>query len=225
MPNHLQKAIEQLKTQLLKLGTRVEETLREAVDALNQRDCDKARHVLNNDNEIDLLEVELEEECLKTLALHQPVAIDLRFIVATLKINNDLERVGDLAVNISERTLYIAQHPAVDVPLDFQAMSAKAQWMLKNSLDALVHQDVVLARDVCRADDDVDTMNCEMYTQVQEAIKQNPNQIEVLIHLLSTSRHLERIADLATNIAEDVIYMIEGEIVRHHVETYGREES
>jgi phosphate transport system protein len=223
MSHHLQKAIAQLKTSLLQVGTRVEESLREAVTALNQRDREKAQVVIDNDDAIDQLEVEVEEECLKILALHQPVASDLRFIVASLKINNDLERVGDLAVNISERTLYVAQHAPVDVVLDFQAMATKAQWMLKNSLDALVQLDIDLAREVCLADDEVDDMNREMYVQVQDAIKRNPEKIELLIHLLSTSRHLERIADLATNIAEDVIYMIDGEIVRHRTESYKSE--
>ena len=220
MPNHLHKAIERLKTQLLDVGTRVEENFRASVDALNARDAEKATLVIANDDAIDQLEVEVEEECLKILALHQPVAIDLRFIVATLKINNDLERVGDLSVNVAERTLFISQHPPVNVNLDFQTMSSKAQWMLKHSLDALVEQDLDLARRVCEADDEVDDMNRDMYNLVQNAIKETPEQIEVLIHLLSTSRHLERVADLATNIAEDVIYMIEGEIVRHRTESY-----
>lgn len=214
--------MEILQTHLLELGTRVEETLRDAVEALNQRDAAKAEAVIGNDIEIDNLEVELEEECLKILALHQPVAIDLRLIVATLKINNDLERVGDLAVNIAERAQFVSKHPPTDVALDFPAMAAKTQWMLKHSLDALVHQNVDLAQSVCAADDDVDSINRDMYGQIQAAIKKNPNDMETLIHLLSTSRHLERIADLATNIAEDVIYMIQGKIVRHRTETYTR---
>lgn len=218
--HHLQRAIEQLKTHLLALGTLVEESVRTSVDALNQRDSAKAQLVLDNDDQIDDLEVELEEECLKVLALHQPVAIDLRFIVATLKINNDLERVGDLAVNIAERSLFIAQHPPVNVALDFHGMATKVQWMLKNCLDALVQQDAKLAHKVCLADDEVDAMNRDMYTLIQDAIQRDPAQIEVLIHLLSTSRHLERVADLATNISEDIIYMMSGEIIRHHVESY-----
>jgi phosphate transport system protein len=219
----MQKAIDKLKTHLLELGTHVEETVRDAVEALNKRDAEKAQVVIDNDDRIDNLEVELEEECLKILALHQPVAIDLRFIVACLKMNNDLERVGDLAVNVAERTLFVSQHAPVNVALDFHTMAAKAQWMLKNSLDALVRQDIELAREVCLADDEVDDMNREMFTSIQEAIKKSPKDIEVLIHLLNTSRHLERIADLATNIAEDVIYMIDGEIVRHRVESYLQE--
>lgn len=223
MPQHIHKAIDQLKGRLLQLGAHVEESLRDAVDALNQRDMKKAQSVIDNDNVIDELEVELEEECLKILALHQPVAIDLRFIVACLKINNDLERVGDLAVNVAERAMYVSQHPKVDVKLDFQTMSSKTQWMLKRSLDALVQRDLELAQKVCLADDEVDNLNRDMYTQVQAGLREYPEQMDVLIHLLSTSRHLERIADLATNISEDVIYMIAGEIVRHRIEQYHQE--
>lgn len=224
MPQHIHKAIDQLKGRLLQLGTHVEESLRDAVDALNQRNAEKAKLVIDNDNVIDDLEVELEEECLKILALHQPVAVDLRFIVACLKINNDLERVGDLAVNVAERAVYVAQHPKVEVNLDFQTMASKTQWMLKRSLDSLVQRDLDLAQKVCLADDEVDDINREMYTQVQAGLRKYPDQMDVLIHLLSTSRHLERIADLATNIAEDVIYMIAGEIVRHRTERYISEE-
>ena len=223
MPQHIHKAIDQLKGRLLQLGTHVEENLRDAVDALNQRDLKKAQFVMDNDNVIDDLEVELEEECLKILALHQPVAVDLRFIVACLKINNDLERVGDLSVNVAERAMYISQNPKADVNLDFQTMCSKVQWMLKRSLDSLVQRDLDLAQKVCLADDEVDDINREMYAQVQAGLRSNPEQMDVLIHLLSTSRHLERIADLATNIAEDVIYMIAGEIVRHRVESYHHE--
>ncbi|NIA15810.1 MAG: phosphate signaling complex protein PhoU [Nitrospiraceae bacterium] len=220
MSMHLRRAIEELKKKLLKLSTRGEESVRDSVRALGMRDRLLATQVIDGDGEIDDIEVEVEEECLKILALHQPVASDLRFIVATLKISNDLERVGDLAVNIAERTLYVAEQAPTSLALDFPAMAGKTQWMLKHSLDALVKGDVSLARDVCAADDEVDAMNREAYIQVQEAIKAQPEKVELLIHLLSISKHLERIADLATNIAEDIIYMIEGEIVRHQAEKY-----
>lgn len=217
---HLAKAIDNLKGKLIDLGSRVENSVREAFEALAQRDATQAKHVIEGDRIIDEIEVEIEEECLKILALHQPVAIDLRRIVAALKITNDLERIGDLAVNIAERSEFIAAQPATLVALDFPVMCSKAQWMLKNSLDAFVRSDTDLARNVCEADDEVDAMNNQMYTQVQEGIRQKPEDMDVLLHLLSISRHLERIADLATNIAEDIIYMIEGEIVRHQAEKY-----
>jgi phosphate transport system protein len=179
-----------------------------------------ALQVIENDYEIDQYEVEIEEDCLKILALHQPVAIDLRFIVAVLKINNDLERIGDLAVNIAERAEFLATREPVGVSLDFVTMADKAQMMLKMSLDALVNLSVETAQQVRSSDDEIDAMNRRMYLKVQEAILDKPDRIESLVHLLSVSRHLERIADHATNIAEDVIYMIEGQIVRHQTENY-----
>jgi phosphate transport system protein len=162
----------------------------------------------------------MEEECLKILALHQPVGSDLRLIVAILKINNDLERIGDLSVNIAERAVFLASPETIDIPLDFARMAENVESMLRRSLDALVNTDLAAAHEVLEADDEVDAINREMYVQVQDAIRQHPQRVERLIHLLSASRHLERIADHATNIAEDVIYMIEGEIVRHREEEY-----
>lgn len=220
MPIHIQRAIEILNQKILLLGTRVEENVRLAVNAIEQRDSAMAARAIDNDDEIDNMEVDVEEECLKMLALYQPVATDLRLIVAALKINNDLERVGDLAVNIAERALFLATQKPVEIAFDFRLMGEKTQTMLANSLDALVRTDTALARQVCKSDDEVDAMNRKVYLRVQDAIRKNPEELESLIHLLSVSRHLERIADLATNVAEDVIYMAEGEIVRHHVEDY-----
>jgi phosphate transport system protein len=176
--------------------------------------------VIEKDLEIDHSEVEVEEECLRILALHQPVAIDLRFIVAALKLNNDLERIGDLAVNIAERALFLSRVTPPVIPFDFNEMAQRTRDMLKQSLDALVNMDIELARRVCAEDDEVDRINREMYVHVKQAIRQHPHHLEALVHLLSVSRHLERIADHTTNIAEDVIYMIEGEIVRHKTEDF-----
>jgi len=220
MSIHIQRAMETLNQKILALGTRVEENVRLAVNAIEQRDPELAAQAIESDDEIDFMEVDVEEECLKILALYQPVAADLRLIVAALKINNDLERVGDLAVNIAERALYLASQKPVEVAFDFHLMSEKTQRMLARSLDALVRGDTGLAREVCKSDDEVDAMNRKVYLRVQEAIRKDIDDLENLIHLLSVARHLERIADLATNIAEDVIYMREGEIVRHHIEDY-----
>jgi phosphate transport system protein len=220
MPKHLQTEIETLKKKTLQLGARVENAVREAAVSLEERDAVLAGQVIENDIEIDQAEVEIEEECLKILALHQPVAIDLRFIIAVLKINSDLERIGDLAVNIAERAAFIATQPKVNVFFDFLTMAQKAQDMLKKSLDALVQLNIKMARQVCAADDEVDEINRQMYRMFKDAVRKNPDQIESLVHLLSASRHLERIADHATNIAEDVIYMIDGQIVRHKTEKY-----
>ncbi len=220
MPAHLFREIENLKREILTLGAMAETAVREATSALENRDESLAQSVIRSDDKLDEMEVQIEENCLKTLALHQPVAIDLRFIVAVLKINSDLERVGDLAVNVAERAAFLATQPPVDISFDFRAMARQAQEMLKKSLDALVNLSAQQAREVLVSDDEIDAMNRQMYLIVQDAIHAHPDQTGSLIHMLSASRHLERIADHATNIAEDVIYMIEGVIVRHKAEEY-----
>jgi phosphate transport system protein len=220
MSQHLQREIDRLKKEILALGAVVEESLHNAVRSLEERDRALAASVIEGDALIDQNEVDIEEDCLKVLALHQPVARDLRLIIAILKINNDLERVGDLAVNIAERALFLATKEKIEIPLDFVHMADVAEQMLKRSLDALVQEDAVLAHDVCRMDDEVDAINREMYGVIQDTIHKRPERMESLIHLLSVSRHLERVGDSATNIAEDVIYMIEGEIIRHKFEKY-----
>jgi phosphate transport system protein len=194
--------------------------IRKAGMALTNMDTALAREVIETDNAIDLKEVEIEEDCLKILALHTPVANNLRFVIATLKINNDLERVSDLAVNIAERVLYLQKQPPVAIPFDFENMWQKSLAMVKNALDCFVSGDISLARKVCDDDDAVDAINKAMYDKVYEGIRKNPERVESFIHYLSISRHLERVADYATNIAEDVIYMIEGKIVRHSPEDY-----
>ena len=220
MAKHLQREIENLKKKLLALSAKVETIVKDAISAIEKRDGDLARSVIDNDINIDNAEVEIEEDCLKILALHQPVAIDLRFIVTVLKINNDLERIGDLAVNIAERAAFLAGQPRLNISIDLVDMAWNARSMLKKSLDALINHNAKLAYEVCAGDDIVDGMNRQMYLKVQEAILKNPEQISSLVHLLSASRHLERIADHTTNIAEDVIYMIEGRIIRHKTENY-----
>jgi phosphate transport system protein len=222
MPVHLQREIENLKKELLTLSARVEAAVRDATLSIETRDYDLAQKVIQNDFKIDHMEVEVEENCLKILALHQPVAIDLRFIITALKINNDLERIGDLAVNIAERSAFLARNSRLDISFGFVEMAEKAQDMLKRSLDALVSLNSGLAEEVCVSDDTIDAMNRQMYVKIQDAIRSQPDQLESLIHLLSVSRHLERIADHATNIAEDVIYMVEGRIARHHAEDYNK---
>ena len=220
MARHLQKEIENLKKELLTLCAMAEDRLWQAVNSIKNRDIKLAEKIMDSDMDIDQMEVKVEEECLKILALHQPVAIDLRFIITALKINNDLERIGDLAVNIAERSHFLATQKTISIRFDFETMAEKTQTMLKNSIDAMINIDLDLALRVCQADDEIDTLNRQMYEQVKIQIKQQPEHIETLIHLLSVSRHLERIADHATNIAEDVIYMIKGEIVRHKTENY-----
>ena len=220
MTIHFERELEKLKRRILSLGAMVEEGVRMAIKALETLDGDLANRVIESDREIDQIEVDIEEECLKLLALHQPVAIDLRYIIAVIKINNDLERIGDLAVNIAERAAFLSTQKKLDLLFDFPGMAEKTQSMLKKSLDALVNMDSALALEVCASDDEVDEMNREMFVLVQDSIRKDTNRLDCLIHLLSASRHLERVADCATNIAEDVVYMIDGQIVRHRAEEY-----
>lgn len=215
MTKHLVKELDNIKKRILSLGSLVEERVRMAVKAATERDVDLAKKVVKTDHEVDEFEVEIEEECLKVLALHQPVAVDLRFLIAVIKINNDLERIGDQAVNIAQRTDVIAKHDDKEFFFDFVNMAEKAQAMLRMSLDALVNLDEDLAFKVLTLDDEVDQIKKDAYDVIKKAMKGNPDRLGYLINLLLISRHLERLADHATNIAEEVIYLIEGEIVRH----------
>jgi phosphate transport system protein len=212
----LQKQIDSLKQKILFVGALVEEAIAKAVSALVKRDRTLAAAVIAADDEIDRMEVDVEEEVIKILGIYQPVAADLRFVVAVLKINNDLERMGDLAQNIAKRVVFITNCERIDLPADFHPMATKVQRMVKQSLDALVNADALLARTVIEADDEVDGMRGTIQEQLEKQIVSNPGQTECLMRVLSVSRHLERLADMATNIAEDVIYMVEGSIVRHH---------
>ncbi len=219
MTKHIQRQIEVLKQKILYVGTLVEEAIAKAITALINRDAALAQKVINADNDIDRMEVDVEEECLKIFALYQPVAADLRFVVAVLKINNDLERMGDLAQNIAKRVVYLAKADPMDLNIDFRSMAAKAQTMVKQSLDALVNADTTLARQVRTEDDEVDRARQRIRDQIMNAIRKSPDRVEYLLKYNSVSKHLERLADMATNVAEDVIYMVEGEIVRHqHLE-------
>ena len=215
MSIHLQMEIRRLQQQLLGLSSHVEEMVFDAVRALEHKDKILAARVIARDDQVDRAEVEIEEECLKALALYQPVATDLRFIVTVLKINNDLERIADLAANIAERAASLADLPPPEFTFDFHGMAQKVQKMLNRCLDALVRRDAEMARLVMAADDKVDAIHGGIYKLVVKAVAVHPDHALGYLQLLSISRNLERIADHATNIAEDVIYMLEGEIVRH----------
>ena len=179
------------------------------------RDRDLARLAIEKDHDIDRAEVAVEEECLKLLALYQPVATDLRYVVAILKINHDLERVGDLAVNIADRALILCDHAPLPHDYALREMGLRTQTMLSRSLDAMLNSDVQLAKDIWLADDGIDAMNLKIIADLETAIERDPGNLRSLLALIGISRTLERIGDHATNIAKDVIYMIAGEIVRH----------
>lgn len=215
MPIHMHRELDKLKKMIFSLSAMVEESVQQAVQSLERIDVVQAEKVISNDVQVDRMEVEVEEEGLKILALHQPVAIDLRFIISVLKMNSNLERIADEAVNIAERTVALSAEERIPAPFDYCKMAHKVQTMLKKSLDSLVNLDAQLARQVCALDDEVDVMHGNTFKLVKEQIRLHLERMDALISYLSVSRHLERIADLATNIAEDVMYMIEGEIVRH----------
>lgn len=215
MSLHLQKEISRLQRKLTTLGTMVEESLLKCFRAIEQSSRTVSNEIIQEDESIDSLELEVEEDCLKLLALHQPVAADLRYIIAVLKINNDLERIGDLCVNIAERVQSLSALPKEQIPFDYHTMVSEVQSMLKDCLDSLIHMDSRLAYKAMRTDNKVDMINREMYERVKENIRNSPKSLDNMLHYLSISRHLERIGDSAVNIAEDVIYMIDGEIIRH----------
>ncbi|HPN84056.1 MAG TPA: phosphate signaling complex protein PhoU [Victivallales bacterium] len=215
MSVHLQKEVEKIKKKLMQLATVVEENVRKAVISVSTRNEQLAREVISADDEVDKFEVELEEECMKVLALHQPVAADLRYVIACLKINNDLERIGDLAVNIAQRSLAIAEKKDGKVPVDFSSIMERTQVMLSKTLDSVIEFSPTKAREVCEMDEEIDKLNRDIHEEIVRLIKEKPNRTRYFLHMLGVSRQLERIADYATNICEDVIYMIDGKIIRH----------
>lgn len=214
---HLHRDMDRLKRQILSMGTMVETTANNAITALVDRRPELAEEAIASDPRIDEMEVEIEEECLKILALHQPFAADLRFIITVLKVNNDLERMGDLAVNIAGRSVALCHQPMLRVPLDIEDMAQRVREMVRHALDALVNQDTKLARQVLQDDSEVDRIHREMFSTLNEVMRSDPDTIERATHTLSASKNLERIADLATNIAEDVVFLVEGEVIRHGI--------
>jgi len=216
MAKHLQRDLDQLSKDLLTMGALVEEATNKAITALVRRDRALAREVTSGDEAVNHRENLVEESALKILALHQPVAADLRFIITALKVNNDLERIGDHAVSIGERAEVLAGLDPIPAPPDFDLMVDVVRRMMRDSLNALVEQNASLARTVCTMDDEVDRIHAQMYSTMQDLMRQNPRFIEPAVNTISATRHLERIADLCTNVAEDVVFMVEGEIVRHN---------
>ncbi|HMB68900.1 MAG TPA: phosphate signaling complex protein PhoU [bacterium] len=216
MSKHLQRDMENLKQRILEMGSLTERALGAAVEALLERKLDLAESVIQRDEEIDVREVDIEEECLKVLALHQPVAQDLRFLVAVLKVNNDLERIGDHAQNIAKRTVKMTREGWKESPPPgLRKMADRVLQMLKRSLDALVRMDPQAARAVCREDDEVDALLKDLFQIQMGRMAEHPDWIPHLMGDLSVARNLERVADLATNIAEDVVFTVEGEVIRH----------
>lgn len=207
-----------LRRQVLALGALAQESVHRATVAMVQRDAVLAASVFADDMAIDMAAVDFEEECQKVLALHQPVAADLRFVMAVLRINANLERIGDLAANIAKRADDLVSSDPVDIPCDILGMARSVQHMLTRSLDAFADMDAESVRAVQDLDDEVDAMNRVMYRQVQDSIRANPGQVDQLIHILSATRYLERIGDHCAHIAEEVVFRADGEVARHMAE-------
>ena len=206
--------LEKLNKKILELSSEVEDRVRRAADVITTHDPEVIQSIILSDYVIDEMEVEIEEDCLKILALHQPVASDLRFIIAVIKINNEMERIADTAVNIAMRVETISKCEPLNLDFDFGAMSEKVIAMLRMSLDSLVERDSDKAREVFLIDDEIDAMRNRAYKQITKLIPVHPQQAGCLINTYLLARHLERIADRATNIAEEVVYLVEGTIVR-----------
>ncbi len=217
MSKHFERDIENLQRGLLTMSGHVEEMVGLANRALCERNSVLAQRVIDSDATVDEQEVRLEEECLKILALHQPVAIDLRRVATVMKVNNDLERIADLAVNVAERTRCLVEESDFPIPLKLDRMADLARTMLRDSLDALVAMDEQKARLICKTDDEVDELNRQIIDELQDRMQERTVSISAALHCFSATRHMERIADHATNIAEDVIYLVSGEIARHRV--------
>jgi phosphate transport system protein len=207
--------LEKLKRLILAFGASVEENSHLAVNALRTFDSALAQKVIDQDEEHDRAEVQIEEECLKILALHQPVAVDLRYVVTVLKVNADLERIADFSVNLAKRASSLSKSKPIPLPKELLEMASKAIQMVKHTLDALVEQDAVMARAVCASDDKVDVLQRELYDIVLNHLRETPEQASEWMQVFSCVRYLERMGDLATNISEDVIYLVEGEVIRH----------
>jgi phosphate transport system protein len=218
---HFQEELQQLKTRLLEMGGLAEDRVRSAVEGLVERDTQVVDRVLGGDVPINQLHIEIDSRCFKMLALYQPMAVDLRAIVSAVKINTDLERVGDLAINIAEAVRRYMRHPPVKELIDIPRMADIAQSMLRDSLDSYVRRDIVLAQNVLNQDDELDALKTQVFRDLLTHMLKDPATIEPSLDLILISRHLERIGDHATNIAEDVIFMVSARDVRHHAGEVG----
>jgi phosphate transport system protein len=218
MERFFEREIEALKEQILLMGGRAEQIVRKSIEALVRRDPALAQAALQEDQAINRLEIDIEERCIRLFALQQPLATDLRFIMAALKISNDLERVGDHGVNIAESAVRLASEPLLKPLVDIPRMADLATAMLHDALDAFVRKDSETARHLCRRDDDVDQLNRQVFRELISYMIESPATITRAMELILVARNLERIADLATNVAEEVVFINEARIIKHHVD-------
>jgi phosphate transport system protein len=218
METHFQQELNELKSELLRMAGLVERAIGNAIEALVKRDTPLAEKTIREDAQINELEINIDERCLKLLALHQPLAADLRFITSAMRINIELERIWDLAVNIGERVISLNQEPQLKPYIDLPDMAEITKKMLRDVLDAFVNGDAPLARSVCERDDQVDGLNDQVFRELLTYMLSDPQTITRAVHLIIVSRCLERIADHATNIAEGVIFMAKALVIKHHAD-------
>ena len=216
--HHFESEMQALKNRLLNMGALVEDRVHRAIQALMERSPAAAEEIARGDQDVNELQIEIDERCLRLFALQQPMASDLRLITAAMKINADLERIGDQAVNIAEQAVGVLAHPPLKPIIDLPRMADIAERMTRESLDAFVRKDADLARSILKRDDEVDEMKDHVFRVLLTYMMADPGTIERALGLILVSRHLERIADHATNIAEDVIFVVEAKDVRHHHE-------
>jgi phosphate transport system protein len=219
MKRQFDKELKSLKEKLLRMASLAEESVAIAVSSLKERNKELAQKVFNGEETINLLDIEIDRLTLRLLALRQPMAIDLRFITSAMRIASELERIGDQSVNIAQRALELLKLPLLKPLIDIPRMASLAQNMVKDSLNAFVNRDEKLARDVCQRDDEVDDLNDQIFRELLTYMMQDPSNISRAVDLILVGRHLERIADHATNISEDVIYYVKGKTIKHHCET------
>jgi phosphate transport system protein len=224
METHFQQELAKLKEQLLKMGGLAERAISNAIDALVKRDTPLAEKTIGEDEKINNMELLIDEWCLRLLALHQPLAADLRFITSAMRINVELERIGDLAVNIAERVVSLNQEPQLKPYIDIPRMAEITKNMVKDVLDAFVNGDPDLARAVCARDDQVDALNDQVFRELMTYMLADPKTITRAVHLIIVSKYLERIADHTTNIAEGVIFMVKALVIKHHADAKSEEE-
>lgn len=217
MHRNFHREIDKLQKTLLTMGSMVEDRVRKACSVIESEDIELTKKIIKSDWEIDEMEIEIEEECLKIMALYQPVAKDLRFLVTVIKINNEMERIGDYAVQIAKRVKRLSKFGSPDFSFNFQEMTDKVMRELRMSIDALVDRDVEVAKQIFLLDQEINDLRSEAYKMIIAEMGSSPNDSTSLLNLYLVVRHLERIADRATNIAEDVIYMVEGDIVRKNL--------
>lgn len=215
MLRHFDEELATLKENILRMGAMVEEQIASSIKALVERDPDLGRHVIENDHRVNAMDVQIDEDCLRLIALHQPMAGDLRFLTTAMKISTELERMSDLAENIAERSIELNEEPQLKPYIDIPRMAEEALRMVKESLDAFVNRNSELARSVCKADDVIDDLNHQIFRELLSFMIEDPQTTTRAIRISFISKYLERIADHATNIAELVVYLVEGKIIRH----------